>query len=124
MARNKLTPLSKIIIVAVVIGGLYFGITKVMNNPNWMESITSSSSDDEEETTDAETKDGYKDIINVGVVTWGGYAGGEYFNEGFDASTKSRFYKDYGFQVKFKVLDDFDASREAFKNDKIDLMWA
>ena len=25
------------------------------------------------------------DVIKVGVVTWGGYAGGQYFNEGFEA---------------------------------------
>lgn len=63
-------------------------------------------------------------IIRVGVVTWGGYAGGQYFNEGFDANTTSRFYKEYGFKVRFYVLDDFMASRDAFKNDKVDLIWA
>ena len=64
------------------------------------------------------------DVINIGVVTWGGYAGGQYFNEGFDASTESRFYKDYGLLVNFSVLDDFDASREAFKADEVNLLWA
>jgi len=62
--------------------------------------------------------------FKIGVVTWGGYAGGQYFNEGFDASEKSRFYKDYGFKVKFEVLDDFDASRAAWKAGDIDLLWA
>lgn len=64
------------------------------------------------------------DIIKIGVVTWGGYAGGQYFNEGFQANTRSRFYKDYGFQVEFKILDDFVASRDAFKNDDVNLLWA
>ena len=64
------------------------------------------------------------DVIKVGVVTWGGYAGGQYFNEGFKANTNSRFYKDYGFKVDFKVLDDFEASRNAFKNDDVNLLWA
>jgi len=64
------------------------------------------------------------DVITIGVVTWGGYAGGEYFNEGFAASKTSRFFKDYGIQVEFKVIDDFQASRNAFKADEIDLMWA
>ena len=64
------------------------------------------------------------DVINIGVVTWGGYAGGQYFNEGFEANEDSRFYKDYGFKVNFKVLDDFDASREAFKADEVNLLWA
>ena len=64
------------------------------------------------------------DAIKVGVVTWGGYAGGQYFNEGFEATKNSRFYKDYGFQVEFKVLDDFDASRNAFRAGEVDLLWA
>lgn len=64
------------------------------------------------------------DVIRVGVVTWGGYAGGQYFNEGFEATKNSRFYKDYGFQVEFKVLDDFDASRNAFRAGEVDLLWA
>jgi NitT/TauT family transport system substrate-binding protein len=63
------------------------------------------------------------DIITVGVVTWGGYAGGQYFNEGFAASKTSRFYQDYGIQVEFKVIDDFVASRNAWKADEVDLLW-
>jgi NitT/TauT family transport system substrate-binding protein len=62
--------------------------------------------------------------INVGVVTWGGYAGGQYFNNGFDANEDSRFFKDYGFYVNFEVLDDFDASRNAWKSGDVDLLWA
>jgi len=65
-----------------------------------------------------------QNIIKVGVVTWGGYAGGQYFNEGFEPSKQSRFYKDYGFALEFKVLDDFVASREAWKQDEVDLLWA
>ncbi|GAA0730921.1 hypothetical protein GCM10009430_42560 [Aquimarina litoralis] len=121
MARAKLTPFSKLLIVALILGGLYFLITKfVTNNPDAKEQIEKLTSKDKE----GKTKEGYKDVINIGVVTWGGYAGGQYFNEGFKANTDSRFYKDYGFKVNFEVIDDFDASRDAFKNGSIDLMWA
>lgn len=68
--------------------------------------------------------DDFDGTFDVGVVTWGGYAGGQYFNEGFQASEKSRFYKDYGFKVNFKVLDDFEASRAAWKAGDVDLLWA
>ncbi|MEL7004992.1 MAG: phosphate ABC transporter substrate-binding/OmpA family protein [Bacteroidota bacterium] len=115
MARRKLTPFSKILIVVVVIAGLYFLFNK-LRDPQVKDKI--------EEVTSGKTKDGYKDVVNVGVVTWGGYAGGQYFNEGFEANSDSRFYKDYGFKVNFEVIDDFDASRDAFKNGSIDLMWA
>lgn len=64
-----------------------------------------------------------KDTLRVGVVTWGGYAGGQYFNEGFKANTKSRFYKEYGIKVEFVLNDDFVPSREAWKADKVDVLW-
>lgn len=115
MATNRLTPLSKILIVAAIIAGVYFLLNK-LRDPEIKEKIN--------DVTAPKSKEGYKDVINVGVVTWGGYAGGQYFNEGFEANTNSRFYKDYGFKVNFKVIDDFDASRDAFKNGSIDLMWA
>ncbi len=120
MAKAKLTPFSKILIVAAIVGGLYYLLTQ-LRNPSikkQIEKVTSIQG------SKGETKEGYKEVINVGVVTWGGYAGGQYFNEGFEANTKSRFYKDYGFKVNFEVIDDFDASRDAFKNGSIDLMWA
>lgn len=65
----------------------------------------------------------FKDAIKVGVVTWGGYAGGQYFNEGFKANSRSRFVTDYGFPVEFKILDDVPVSREAWKNDDVNLLW-
>jgi NitT/TauT family transport system substrate-binding protein len=61
--------------------------------------------------------------IRFGVVTWGGYAGGQYFNNGFKASKESRFFTEYGVPVEFVVLDDFNASREALKADEIDAVW-
>jgi NitT/TauT family transport system substrate-binding protein len=60
--------------------------------------------------------------LEVGVVTWGGYAGGQYYNGGFKDSDKSRFRKD-GLCVNFSVMDDFKASRDAFRSGDMDLMW-
>lgn len=61
--------------------------------------------------------------INVCVVTWGGYAGGEYFNGGFRASEKSRFWSEYGLPVNFLKIDDFTASRDAWKADECQVIW-
>lgn len=119
MARGRLTPFSKILIVAALLFGAYYLLTQLNKNKDEVTDVI-----DDLKKEKVETKKGYKDVINVGVVTWGGYAGGQYFNEGFDANTASRFYKDYGFQVNFEVLDEFDASRAAFKSGEIDLMWA
>ena len=61
--------------------------------------------------------------ITVGVVTWPGYAGGEYWNNGFEDNEGSRYHKD-GICVNFKLMDDFAASRAAFRGNKVDLMWS
>ena len=115
MNKTRLTPFSKLIITAIIVGGVGYGLYSLNKNPKLKNTISEISN---------ELPDGYKEILNIGVVTWGGYAGGEYFNEGFKANEASRYFKDYGFKVNFEVLDDFDASREAFKNGKIDLLWA
>jgi len=62
-------------------------------------------------------------VIHVCVVTWGGYAGGQYFNKGFEANKESRFYKDYGFLVDFPVIDNFDPSRKAYQSGDCNLLW-
>ncbi len=64
------------------------------------------------------------DTIRIGVTTWAGYLGGQYFNEGFDADTiKSRFYKEYGFCVEFVLDDNFETLQEKWINDEIHLLW-
>lgn len=115
MSKTRLTPFSKLLITLIIVGGIGFGLYSLNKSPKLKESISN---------LGKELPKGYKEVINVGVVTWGGYAGGEYFNEGFKANEQSRFYSEYGFKVNFEVIDDFDASREAFKNGKIDLLWA
>ena len=119
MAKTRLTPFAKILIVALIVGVAGFLLYQ-LRSPELKEKIENISTT----TSSKDTPEGYKDVINVGVVTWGGYAGGQYFNQGFSANEESRFFKDYGFKVNFKVIDDFDASRNAFKNGEIDLMWA
>jgi len=124
MAKRRLTNFAKLLITILIVGGVYFGFSQLQksgaldaiiddaNSGNKKESPkkSSSSSDDD-------------DVIKVGVVTWGGYAGGQYFNKGFEATEDSRFYEDYGFKVEFKVLDDFDPSRNAFRSGDVDLLW-
>jgi len=112
----KLTSFSKLIIAVLIVSGVFFGGKFLFNNTEFGKKIVEDSSKNGGSDKDPGT-------VKVGVVTWGGYAGGQYFNEGFKANTQSRFYKDYGFKVDFKVLDDFDASRAAFKNGDVHLLW-
>lgn len=103
---NGITSKGKLVICVLILGilaGLYFGfqdkITKAVGNATSGEAI------------------------RIGVVTWPGYLGGEYMNNGFTANTECRYFKEYGIQVEFVVMDDFLASRKAFENGEIDLLW-
>jgi len=124
MART-IKPSGKIaIVILLALGAL--GIFWGTGNLNFASVFPDDNSNTETTNTRKVNKNVPKDVltINVGVVTWGGYIGGQYFNEGFDANTNSRFYKDYGFLVNFEILDDFDASRAAWKSGDVDLLWA
>ena len=118
MAGTRLTPLSKFLIALLIMAGLFFLVYKFYR-PDMIEGLGGDGA-----RAESRGAAGDDDVIDIGVVTWGGYAGGQYFNEGFEASEESRFYRDYGLKVDFEVIDDFDASRDAFKNGSIDLMWA
>jgi NitT/TauT family transport system substrate-binding protein len=113
MANVKLKTGGKVAIGLIVIG-ILFGL-KVFFGDKIFPSKSISGSD--------LSSDEMEEVITVGVVTWGGYAGGEYFNGGFKPSKESRFFKDYGILVEFKLIDDFNASREAFKSGEVDLLW-
>lgn len=132
---SRLTPFSKFLITALIVGSIGYGLYYLANKTEFGKQMiqkaeqgnaNSNSSGDSGQTTSNTntTANTDPDAIKVGVVTWGGYAGGQYFNEGFAASESSRFFKDYNIKVDFKVLDDFNASREAFKADQVNLLWA
>ncbi len=76
----------------------------------------------------SKTRDPIKRPVHVGIVTWGGYAGGIMANNGFEPNEDSLFYKKHGIKVHLHVIDDFVQSRSAFKagGDKggIDIVWA
>src|SRR5437870_8233400 len=61
--------------------------------------------------------------ITVCVVTWPGYAGGEYFNGGFAASTDSRYYRDYRHNVPPKDIHQFLPAGEAGTADTRHVTW-
>ncbi len=115
--KSNLTPLSKLLIVAVIVGGIAAAIYYTPLRQYVLPNGKSTS-------TDGSNVEANDETIKIGVVTWGGYAGGEYFNEGFKANENSRFFKDYGFTVEFKVMDDFNVSRNAWKAGEVDLLWS
>lgn len=111
--KRPMKPAAKIVIALIIAAGAFFGYTHFISDeiPQSMKVAS------------AEVEDGEKKVT-IGVVTWPGYAGGQYFNGGFKANREnSRFYKDYNLLVEFVVLDDYQQSRDAFKAGEVDLLW-
>jgi NitT/TauT family transport system substrate-binding protein len=121
MAKRRLTAFSKFLITLLAVGGLTYGFI-ALRDSGALSGILPKGEGGTETTSDY--KKGEEDgVIDIGVVTWGGYAAGQYFNEGFDVNDASRFTKDYGLKVNFEIVDDFVASRKQFENGELDLLW-
>ncbi len=121
---TRLTSLSKFLITLLIVGGIGGGLYYLANKTELGKGLAKQNgqTDNNDSNTTSNTSSD-PDAIKIGVVTWGGYVGGQYYNNGFKASEESRFYKDCGIKVEFKLIDDFNASREAFKADEVNLLW-
>jgi NitT/TauT family transport system substrate-binding protein len=117
---TRLTPFSRLLIVVGILAGIVFGGKYLIENSSLGNKIKS---DDPkvEKVEQGKTLPIDDDVLNVQIFTFGNAAPGLYFNNGTEPNENSRFYKDYGLKVKFHVIDDFDASRQAFKGDKVQL---
>jgi len=123
----KVKPVVKIFGIACVLGVCYMGFQYAKNN-GYLNNIVPAKKNtvtnvDKSILNEMREKTTLKKPITVGVVTWGGYAGGQYFNKGFQASENSRYWKDYNILVQFKVIDDYNTSREAWKSGDVDVLW-
>jgi NitT/TauT family transport system substrate-binding protein len=121
-----LTPLSKVLIAFVLVALIGGGIWYLNSNPSVADAIAPGAAKDSPKAVQV-----HKDVTStgqsveklvVGINTWGGFAGAVYENNGFAASENSKFYKDYGVLIEFKLIDDFNASREAWKSGDIDVL--
>jgi NitT/TauT family transport system substrate-binding protein len=114
----QLTPFSKIFIGVIVVGLAIAALMYLRSNPDVAGKIIPS----ERSATSARSEAGTEGKLVVGINTWGGFAGGVLFNGGFAASKDSRYFKELGQLVEFKLIDDFNASREAWKSGDIDVL--
>jgi NitT/TauT family transport system substrate-binding protein len=118
----RLTTFSKLLITLGVLAVILFGVNYLLDGQLLAGILGGGAGAGVEREYDG-GGDTDGDPIRVGVVTWGGYAGGQYFNEGFAPSAESRFRKEYGIDVQFVLNDDVPASLNAFKNGDIDVHW-
>lgn len=68
------------------------------------------------------TRNPNDNTLRVQLVTWGGYAPGLYFNEGAQANARSRFKKEYGFNVDFKLENDLISAMNAWIAGEYDVL--
>jgi NitT/TauT family transport system substrate-binding protein len=61
--------------------------------------------------------------LKVAVNIWPGFAPGFWFNNGAAPTKSSQYYKDYNLLVEFKIVDDFQQSREMWKSNEVDILW-
>ncbi|MCB0528045.1 MAG: OmpA family protein [Saprospiraceae bacterium] len=120
----RLTSFSKFLITLLIVGAVFFVGRYFMNNTEAGQQLKDKAGSEQGGGLFGGSSSSDPNTIGVGVVTWGGYAGGQYWNKGFKPNSDSRFNKDYGFNVEFKILDDPTASRNAWKNDEVQLLWA
>lgn len=113
-----------IILIVAAMVSIFFGIKALQKNGvlgKISESVAPSGNQAGGSSVKATKVDGKRPLI-VAVNTWVGFAPGVYFNGGLDASTESRFTKEYGVPVKIVIMDNFDDSRNAWKSGQVDVI--
>ena len=108
---NKLTTFGKICVIAVILAivgtGLYFASSKLSENGGGGSSLFSKS--DYDATVMVNTYCGFEPIV------WG--------NGGLEGTDDSYFAQKFGLKLKIIIMDDFEASRAALKNDEAQIAY-
>ncbi len=125
---TRLTGFSKLVITLLILTAIFFGGRYLLNSTKLgqdlkkqaEEASAEKGSTDEKGSTTSGTRD--PNTLRVQLVAWGGYAPGLYFNEGPNANEQSRFFKDYGFKVEFKVENDLLNAMNAWMAGEYDVL--
>ncbi len=145
MAR-RLTTFSKLLITLLILGIIFLGARWVLNNTELGQSIqekaeqtagdqgansgsdrnsgvaNSSSNNDKNSGKKNTANSGSDDVLKVQLVSWGGYAPGLYYNEGAAANERSRFFREHGVKVDFKLENDLLNALDAWIADEYDII--
>lgn len=120
---TRLTAFSKFLITILILGAIVAGGWYILNKTSFGEQLKESREnqgfDQSSQTAGGSADD---DVLDVQLVTWGGYAPGLYFNEGARASERSRYYQDYGLKVNFVKNDDLAAALAGWISGEYDVL--
>ncbi len=138
MAKVKLTLFSKLLltllIVAAIVSAGYYLLNETELGRQLQEKSQQEYKQSEPEitdpiptTTDSAQVQTSKAIPSLGalkvqIYPSGGFAPGLYFNGGAKHNPDSKFFKNYGLQVDFVVMDDPSDARQDWKDGKIQIM--
>ena len=128
---TRLTGFSKLVITLLILAAVFFGGRYLLNSTKFGQDIKKQADQAAAQNDNGSTSEpvvagpsGPRDpnTLRVQLVTWGGYAPGLYFNEGASANEQSRFFKDYGFKVEFRVENDLIKAMEAWMAGEYDVL--
>jgi NitT/TauT family transport system substrate-binding protein len=127
---TRLTGFSKLMITLVILAAVFFGGRYLLNSTKFGQDIKkqaeqgATATGDQSGTSTTSSTSGPRDpnTLRVQLVSWGGYAPGLYFNEGVLANEQSRFFKEYGFKVEFKLENDLLNAMNAWMAGEYDVL--
>jgi NitT/TauT family transport system substrate-binding protein len=108
----RLTTVGKVVLVLIVVVAIYFGYRWKFGPGNGSRKVS-----------------GDQGLLGrplqVGVVTWPGYAGGIVANNGFKPNKDCIYWNDHKLLVEFLLMEDVDARSKAFSSGKgVDIVWS
>lgn len=121
---TRLTAFSKFVITLVILGVIVGGGYLLLNKTSLGTNLKNKAEEAKSEGKSDEKTTGFNDDENtlvVQLVSWGGYGPGLYFNEGSEPNENSRFFKEYGFKVRFVLENDLINAMNAWIADEYDV---
>ena len=121
---TRLTAFSKFVITLVILGVIVGGGYLLLNKTKFGSNLKKKADEAKTDTKDDEAKTNFNDDENtlvVQLVSWGGYGPGLFFNEGSEPNENSRFFKEYGFKVRFVLENDILNAMNAWIADEYDI---
>src|SRR5688500_10578182 len=121
---TRLTAFSKFVITLVILGVIVGGGYLLLNKTKFGSNLKKKADEAKTDTKDDEAKTNFNDDENtlvVQLVSWGGYGPGLLFNEGSEPNENSRFFKEYGFKVRFVLENDILNAMNAWIADEYDI---
>lgn len=121
---TRLTAFSKFFITIVILGaiaGLGYYLLNKTSFGTGLKKKAEEAKTEEQKSEPAKTFNDDENTLVVQLVSWGGYGPGLYFNEGFEPNEQSRFFKEYGFKVRFVLENDLNNAMGAWIADQYDV---